>query len=611
MSTLQTHLTSQVKPRPDLQPSRVGIYLKETSSIAGQTVVSIGTDFWPASSVSGLRSFDVSLDMTGPKTSLVTGQTTAYAFDPTSLAFWTTHVPTLDSDTHPEVKPGTLTIVNPDVNPSPATLNAITVLDSSKNPIDYVDDYPNYLGGQGTVHPWMPVQCIEAFVTAYLTYQKQKNIGTAAAAVWVPADKPATHPHTVKVKLTTAAVGTVPYTLSTILATGETYPEWYVVLPSLAPVPAGTAGATLMTLAHYVYLSLATLQYNFSHTILEQPFTTIIKPGKHALNLSGGAAAWETMAAMIQESTIEFINSPAAGLTISKTSVRCGPVEHLEPGQLVQLFNLFQNRDINKINPNERASGLPNGGANAAMPSDTAKEDSTAALPDSGYAINSAVDATTGSTNINALTSDPANGQITMPTYAPSTAAPGAATAIATGLIAPEYSGAGAPSATTLTAGVNYRVGWRYFDTAGQHLYRCLTAGTVSGSPAVNSSVWVQISGGGINWKSPYKEFDSSVAVAAGTLIYISPQDFICTTGMYDAASLAFTSARSGIWLSVQAVPAATTATIAGASQPVYNVPQLPYPGATGAPSGSPGSVKGDLDGANVFWAFISETPQC
>ena len=139
-------------------------------------------------------------------------------------------------------------------------------------------------------------------------------------------------------------------------------------------------------------------------------FTTVVKPGKHALNLSGGAAAWQTMNAMVQEVTIEFINSPATGITSGKTTVKCGPVAHLEPGQLVQLTNAFGNRDFTKINPNERISGLVNGGLNAAMPDNTAKENTTLAQPDSAYQIFSAPDAGDG-TKTNSIQHDPANGR--------------------------------------------------------------------------------------------------------------------------------------------------------------------------------------------------------
>ena len=41
---VRTHLTSEVRPRPDLIPSRVGIYIKTESQFAGQPVIGVETD---------------------------------------------------------------------------------------------------------------------------------------------------------------------------------------------------------------------------------------------------------------------------------------------------------------------------------------------------------------------------------------------------------------------------------------------------------------------------------------------------------------------------------------------------------------------------------------
>jgi hypothetical protein len=383
----RTHLTSEIMPRPDLAPSRVGIYIKESSVIAGQTVVSVGSDIYPAVS-SGLRSFDVSLDITGPKTTQVSARITSTAFDPTNLSWWELKVPAFGQ---PETVPGTLALLNTAINDG--SKNCITVVDETGANVD-LTTYTYVLEDHGTAHAWMqlsgggPVLVTKAIVTGHFTYQRRKNLGTAASPVWVNIRTPNDHPHPVRVKLTNSP--SAVYTLNQLVSTGEVYPT-------------GLAAA--------VYNSLTTLQYEFNHTILEQPFNTIIKPGRHALNVSGGASAWSAMNAMVQEVVIAFINSPATGITSAKTQVRCGPVEHLEPGQLVQLFNLFQNRDLGRINPNERTSGLPNGGANAAMPDDTAKENTTHASPDDGEHIFSAPDAV-DNTKTNLVRMDPVNGQL-------------------------------------------------------------------------------------------------------------------------------------------------------------------------------------------------------
>jgi hypothetical protein len=99
-------------------------------------------------------------------------------------------------------------------------------------------------------------------------------------------------------------------------------------------------------------------------------------------------------------------------------------------------------------------------------------------------------------------------------------------------------------------------------------------------------------------WQTPNKELDPTVAVSKGTLVYISPGNSLATTGLTDLVAAIIKTSPAGIWEAAQTVPAQITV-----SRVVkYNVPQFPYPGATGTPSGTP--LAGDLDGANVFWIF-------
>jgi hypothetical protein len=138
-----------------------------------------------------------------------------------------------------------------------------------------------------------------------------------------------------------------------------------------------------------------------------------------------------------------------------------------------------------------------------------------------------------------------------------------------------------------------------YFDIQNLALYIC----TQSGSNT--TSVWKRISGsGGSQWQSP-KELNPSVAVPQWTCVYISPQNSLVTTGIVDLVSGTVTTSPAGIWQAIQTVPARVVA--GGVTK--YNVPQWPYPGATGVPTGSP--LRGDLDGTQVFWAFIQEVTVC
>jgi hypothetical protein len=105
----------------------------------------------------------------------------------------------------------------------------------------------------------------------------------------------------------------------------------------------------------------------------------------------------------------------------------------------------------------------------------------------------------------------------------------------------------------------------------------------------------------GFNWQTPYKELDTTRPVSRDTFVYITPGNTLVTAGMTDIVTNLNVISCEGIWQAAQNVPAA----VGGK----YNVPIFPYPSATGLTSGSPGSLKGDLDGAGIFfyyWGQIS-----
>ena len=347
----RTHLSSSVRPRPDLQPSRVAIYIKETTTVSGNPIINIGTDIYPALSVA-LRSFDASIDITGPKISKSTAAITSLAFDPTDLDWWQTKVPALEQGI-PTSGAGALALLSTNISMGGAW--DITVKDGTGADVNLAT-FAWELDPKSAPMAWMtvgggPLQIVEATVTAWFNYSKTSTVGTAEVT-----DTAQQHQHHVRVKLVNSA--SMSQQLTQVLSTGEVYPPG---------------------LAQSIYTSLAQLQYNFSHTILELSFATLIKPGKHALNLLGGNAAWTAMHAMVQSVDYDLMFNPVGNVTISQTTVKCGPVEHLEAGELVQLFNLFANRDLSKIDPNERLSGSV--GTNLAMPNDAARENSIPAQP--------------------------------------------------------------------------------------------------------------------------------------------------------------------------------------------------------------------------------------
>lgn len=111
--------------------------------------------------------------------------------------------------------------------------------------------------------------------------------------------------------------------------------------------------------------------------------------------------------------------------------------------------------------------------------------------------------------------------------------------------------------------------------------------------------------GSGSGWvlQTPFAEADPTLNVSINTVVFISTGNVLQTEGMTDLVTNANVIACSGFWLAKKNVPAA-----AGGK---YNVPVFPYPGTTGIVTGSPGSLKGDLDGLDgsgnpaIFWVYL------
>ena len=110
---------------------------------------------------------------------------------------------------------------------------------------------------------------------------------------------------------------------------------------------------------------------------------------------------------------------------------------------------------------------------------------------------------------------------------------------------------------------------------------------------------------GGWDWMYPtHKELDPSLAYSKGKVAFISPLNPIVTDGLTDLVSSAVVMAGPGTWLCVKDCPSATWDDPLDYSSGTFNVPQIPYPGATGTPSGTP--LKGDIDGDNVYWVLVT-----
>ena len=334
------HIATSITPRPELVPSRIGIFYRY---IANGVTLAFPTDIYPIGAPDGLRAKDYSLDLQGPSSTSSQRQITSVPFDPTNVNWWLTKCATLrDSSIPPQGQPGCAAF---------AVVPGIKVTDDNGNLIDYINSYP-YEFVSGTVDLWMSgVSLIVGTASANFTYV-QKDPNSA------PINTPTSHSKTTRVKLLN--VPSELMTFTQFLSTGEA-------------IPSG--------LAQSIYTALQSLQYNLNHTLFENPFSaSFIKPGLNGVNLSGGDPAWLTMNSTVQESEY-ILHADNNGNSFADIAIRCGPVQHLEAGQLVQIFNLFQNRDILKINPWERITGTPAATGIVPPTNDTALENSDSGHP--------------------------------------------------------------------------------------------------------------------------------------------------------------------------------------------------------------------------------------
>jgi hypothetical protein len=77
--------------------------------------------------------------------------------------------------------------------------------------------------------------------------------------------------------------------------------------------------------------------------------------------------------------SIQF-HRTAAGRLVAQHSISCGPVNHLEPGYMVQLTNLFVNRNRSGIDAHQRLTGATSNNQ-VDLSSTSAKENSMPAEP--------------------------------------------------------------------------------------------------------------------------------------------------------------------------------------------------------------------------------------
>ena len=357
------HVASDIQSLDELVPDAVRLYYKVTSTFNGQPVVSPGTDIYPAGSANSLMCLDYSIDVTGANLQQIQKNFVSATFDPTVLSLWRYKVPALKQVSEGGLIPNdgagagiALTLVDSNPYNSSTHPKGIQVLDESGAAVDLTTF--TYLTDQ-SVYSWFKLgsgtaQVVKATVKAYFKYRRTTTISSHSLT-----DNVQEHEHSMRVILTNVPSGT--YVLKQTLNVGEA-------------IPSGLAQA--------LYTELSVLQWKLKHEIFQTAATasavpTIIKPGKHCINLSGGASAWTSMNAAPERVSIEFFRT-GNGLLAAQHSISCGPVNHLEPGYIVQLTNLFWNRNKSGIDPFQRLSGTVSS-TQVDLSATDAKENSTPA----------------------------------------------------------------------------------------------------------------------------------------------------------------------------------------------------------------------------------------
>ena len=338
------HVATDIQPRPELQPRRVSVFYQQTATVNGTPAVSFVSDTYPVGATDGVRALDYSVNLAGPTEKVTTAVLNTLAFNPNSLALWKLKCQPLASSDIPPNGSGSLAF---------ASTPNVTVKDNIGNAIN-LSNFGFYIQN-GTVATWMVVNVVEANVSADFTYSKLMPDGVTVKEV------NGKHTHHFRINLCNwdSVNGGNTFQFRQVLSAGEVIP---------------------LGLAQGVYTALATLQYSLSHTLREDAgFQGFVKPGKHAINLAGGAAAWTTMNAALQTTDYTLFAS-GTGKVFSRFQVRCGPVEQLEAGQLVELLNIFANRRMAEIDTSSRITGTLSG-AVTPMPTNTDKENSTSETP--------------------------------------------------------------------------------------------------------------------------------------------------------------------------------------------------------------------------------------
>lgn len=371
-SGTQVHLSTDIRPRPDLQIPVVQFDYQSTGDVSGISYVSFAKDTYPiGGNPNVLRGLTCPVDLRGATRHVAKGAITAASINVLSTGFWTDKKNDLAKS---NISGLTIVDVGAGVNAGSGHPNGVYVKDTSGSNISLAT-YP-YEFKNGQVAPWMvdgsgnPIKVIEAIVTAVVSYTV-KDVANGVVVTHNVTNQPIT----TRVKLTNSPVGTTTYSATASASDPElplanlAYLYWCSVnnVPINAPggviTPPGTPPAIT---------NPYNLQWEGEHTIIEQGNISTYYDCGNTLNLDdsdGGNVSWLTMAADIYEVRYDFYSGT--------TTIRFGPHKYLSADQFFQQAMMFVTR-IAIENPNIRSTGQDSAGAGTQLGNDTRLEDTHA-----------------------------------------------------------------------------------------------------------------------------------------------------------------------------------------------------------------------------------------
>ncbi|GEM_PF-2913797 len=289
--TFQTDVeTISMTPRYDLQMPGLKIMYEQTNAVNETPYRSIFYDIAPSPLPTDPRIVGLYFELQGSSATVKTQKlvTAAYPASPyTDKTFWRTMLPWLNAD---NIADADLTITN-------VSRTGIVL------PVSGYTVYPPKYVKEGAIPPWMVELCGiqggEETWTATIAYTRKSGSGATV--------EEQLQEKVVKVTVLSTNADTKEYQATTAMTAGE-------------PIPTGLAAA--------LYASWSRLHWDGDFSLVEQETTFQCLPG-NLVNLSGSRTEWATMAALVQDVTID--------LQTGTSKVKTGTCGRLEAETLVAL----------------------------------------------------------------------------------------------------------------------------------------------------------------------------------------------------------------------------------------------------------------------------------